>query len=35
MSPDEKVEMRHKETIGRKRLRLEKNIFSYHHFTTK
>ncbi len=35
MSSDEKVKMREKETIGRKRLRLAKKIFTYHHFTTK
>jgi hypothetical protein len=33
MSPDEKVKMREKETIGRKRLRLAKKI-GYHLFTT-
>jgi hypothetical protein len=34
MSSDEKVKMREKETIGRKRLRLAKKGFTYHHFTT-
>jgi hypothetical protein len=35
MSPDEKVKKREKETIGRKRLRLAKKFFTYHHFTIK